>query len=73
MKTSNFDEVYCDVCGTDWTLRPEAGGFLFMTTAYCPDCEIEGLVSIRKFKEQRFITGYCPTDISFADWIRSKR
>ena len=29
--------VVCDICDQDWTDRPESGGFLFVSKAYCPD------------------------------------
>lgn len=27
--------VVCDICDADWTDRPESGGFLFVSKAYC--------------------------------------
>lgn len=65
--------VVCDVCSEDWTNRPESGGFLFGSYAYCPACFIAGLASIKRFDEEHFIKGFCPPGMSFADWVREQR
>jgi hypothetical protein len=65
-------EVICDICDKDWTDRPESGGFLFTSKAYCPDCAVEGLRGIKKYKEERYIVAMCG-DESFADFVRRMR
>lgn len=65
--------VVCDVCSGDWTDRPESGGFLFSSYAYCPDCAAEGLKTIRKYNEERYILARCPAGESYADFVRRLR
>jgi hypothetical protein len=64
--------VVCDVCGEDWTDRKESGGFLFGSYGYCPDCAVEGLRTIRRYNEERYIKAMCGSE-SFADFIRRIR
>jgi hypothetical protein len=64
--------VVCDICDQDWTDRPESGGFLFISKAYCPDCAVEGLRTIKKYREERYIRALCG-DESFADFVRRMR
>jgi hypothetical protein len=64
--------VVCDICDGDWTDRPEPGGFLFTSKAYCPDCAVEGLRTIKKYKEERYIVAMCGQE-SFADFVRRMR
>ena len=65
-------DVVCDLCGQDWTERPESGGFLFLSASYCPDCAVEGEKTIERFDEQRYIVARCGAE-SFADFIRRER
>lgn len=67
------DEVACDFCGKDWTDSNVSGGFLFDSKAVCPECAPRSLESIKGYHEERFIRGYCPPDLSFADWVRRLR
>lgn len=64
------DNVYCDICGKNWTRSDVSGGFYFSSYAYCPDCAERGLRTIKGNNEQHLIHGFCPNNISFADWIR---
>lgn len=65
------DEVICDSCGKRWTDSDVSGGFLFGSHGYCPDCEEEALARIKKYHEEHYIKGFCPKDMSHADWIRN--
>lgn len=65
--------VVCDICGEDFTDRPDVGGFIFTSKAYCPHCAPNGLQSIVKYGEERFIRAYCPEGRSFADFVRAYR
>lgn len=65
--------VTCDVCNEDWTDRPESGGFLFDSYAYCPDCAVIQLPTIQRYHEESHIKARCPSDQSFADWCRCLR
>jgi hypothetical protein len=65
-------DVVCDICAQDWTDRPESGGFLFGSYAYCPDCAVKGFKDIRKHKEDHRIRGFCGSE-SFADFVRRMR
>jgi hypothetical protein len=76
MKVETFDignEVICDWCGEDYTLRNECGGLLFQSKACCPVCvpKIEALAV--KYNEQEFIRGRCPEDMPFNKWCLSLR
>lgn len=66
-------QVFCDSCNGEWTERPESGGFLFGSKAYCPECEPDALDRIIEYDEQHFIKGHCPPSKSYADWCRNLR
>lgn len=61
--------VICDACNEDYTGKPDVGGFLFGSYAYCPKCAKRALPTIKFYKEERFIKAYCPEDKSFAVWV----
>jgi len=65
--------VLCDICNEDWTDRPESGGFIFESKAYCPDCARESLPSIIAYNEQHFIRASCPAGLAFPDFVRQYR
>lgn len=67
------DTVLCDFCNKDWTNKEETGGFLLQSKAVCPDCEERIMNNIKKFKEESFIRGKCPEDMSFYNWIMTLR
>lgn len=65
--------VVCDVCSDDYTDRNETGGFIFGSYAYCPTCAPEHLKQIEGYREEFHIKARCPTDKSFADFVRDYR
>ena len=65
------DNVICDICNKNWTRSDVSGGFIFSSTGYCPDCAEDGLKRIKKYNEEKYIKGFCPPDMSHADWIRN--
>ena len=65
--------VLCDGCEEDLTDDPRSGGFMFGSYGYGPCCAIQRLAGIRRYHEERYITAWCPPDVSFADWIRQIR
>jgi len=67
------DIVVCDICDVDYTGSPESGGFVFGSTGYCPVCAVEGLETIKKYNEEKYIKATCPPDKSYADFIREYR
>jgi hypothetical protein len=73
LQEATGDTVVCDTCGENWTDRPESGGFLFHSKAVCPACEPRQMKMILGYHEENFIRGYCPKDLSFADWVRRLR
>ena len=65
------DRVVCDICGGEWTNRPESGGIYgFGTKAICPDCTPSYIESAKRHNEERYIKARCPEGKSFADWVR---
>ena len=67
------DMVLCDVCDCDLTDDPRSGGFVFGSIGYGPRCAAEGLASIHRYNEERFIRAVCPPGMSYADFIRDYR
>jgi len=67
------DKVICDYCDKDYSDSDEEGGILFQSKAICPKCAPDTLVRIKKYKEEKFIRGYCPEGMSFKDWVLSIR
>lgn len=65
--------VVCDICDEDFTDRTECGGFIFGSKGYCPLCAPSGLVSIKRYAEERYIRATCPDGQSFADFVRAYR
>ncbi len=65
--------VICDICDADWSDRNESGGMLVLSKGVCPDCTPRLEKSIAGYKEEWSIKGRCPSNMSFADWIRSIR
>lgn len=62
--------VICDYCDKDYTHSNETGGVIFERNAACPDCapRLEA-----NNNELQHIKYRCPSEISFADWIRFLR
>lgn len=67
------DNVLCDYCNTDYTNSRRSGGFMFCSSAICPECAENTLNTIKRHKEMGSIKSFCPDGISFADYIRSIR
>jgi hypothetical protein len=67
------DQVNCDCCNKDWTDSTVSGGFMFDSYAYCPECAVSHIARIRSYNEENHIKERCPTNLSFADWIRRMR
>lgn len=66
-------QVNCDVCNEEYDHKPESGGFLFGSYAYCPKCAKEYLPSIQKDGEEHMITARCPDNLSFFKWVMKLR
>lgn len=62
--------VFCDICGDDWTDRPESGGLVFGSKACCPTCGPKVEADVKVYREEFYIRGRCPPRKSFADWVR---
>ena len=67
------NQVLCDSCGEDYTLRPDVGGMVFGSSGYCPACTRRMMLDIERYSEQSHISATCPPDMSFADFIRDYR
>lgn len=66
------DRVICDLCGEEWTDRPESGGLFGLgSKAICPDCEQQTLADCERYGESHLIRQSCPEGKSFADWVRT--
>jgi hypothetical protein len=65
--------VVCDRCDDDYTDKPDIGGFLFGSYAYCPKCAKANLPNIRKYGEAHLIKAHCQPDESFANFVRRMR
>lgn len=66
-------KVYCDLDSVDLTDDPRSGGYLFGSYGVGPCCAERFMKEIEKNGEQWNIKGYCPKDMSFADWCRAMR
>jgi hypothetical protein len=66
-------DVVCDACEKDWTSSEVSGGFLFGAYAYCPDCAEKGLKQVKEYGEEKYLKGFCPKDMSFADFVCEMR
>lgn len=76
MKTARIalnGAVVCDICNADYTGSNKQGGFIFGSYAYCPDCAVQGMDTIKAYGEEAFIRAYCPPEQSFADFVRAQR
>lgn len=61
--------VLCDLCNKDYTNSKEVGGMLFQSTAVCPDCLDEFMLSVRKYKEEKFIKAVAMPNETFRDFV----
>jgi len=62
--------VLCDMCNADYTESGEPGGFLFSSYAVCPQCTDKVEADAKEYGEEKHIKARCPSDMSFADWVR---
>ncbi len=67
-ETDLGERVFCDICGSEWTGKPDSGGFLFESKAVCPICAPRFMVHIIQSNEQEFIRAECPPEKSFWQW-----
>lgn len=65
------DSVICDTCGEDKSDCPASGGILFQSKAVCPECAVAFEASAKRHNEMHFIRARCPSDMSFAHWVRN--
>ena len=65
--------VICDICDKDYTDLPDNGGFIFTSSACCPDCAEKVLKTIKFHNAERFIKTTCPENVSFADFVNQYR
>lgn len=63
------DKVICDTCGTDFTLRTDAGGFIFESKGICPDCAPRFLKTVKLYEEEHFIKCMALPTVPFRDFI----
>jgi len=73
IKLNDSRKVICDLCDKDYTGSEVSGGFLFCSSAVCPDCEESFLKSVTKNSELSYIKGFCPKTLSFSNWVLSMR
>ncbi len=68
------DKVLCDFCGEEYNAQNKTtGGFLFDSNAVCPACAPDSLKRIIGYHEKDHIKSYCPTGMSFHDWVMQLR
>lgn len=71
MKTEVFDvgeQVWCDLCGEEYTNSDAVGGLLFGSKAVCPKCEPRMSASIAQYNEQHYIRGRAEEGETFKDF-----
>lgn len=66
------NRVVCDYCGADCTISPVSGGFVFGSYATCPTCAPKLEADAIKYGETELIRARCPSNMSFADWVRNE-
>lgn len=62
------EEVYCDICGDDFTENNMTGGFLFQTKAVCPRCAPSFEKSAKEYGEEHFIRAWAEPGETFKDF-----
>ena len=67
------DVVLCDYCNGDFTNSDVIGGLLVGSDAVCPRCQPKTLARLKLYHEEQHIQGFCPENMSFANWVRSIR
>lgn len=62
--------VACDGCGEQYSPNDKrTGGLMLGSSAYGPCCENRIMESIKRYKEEQYITARCPKDKSFRNWV----
>lgn len=69
IKIDMGDRVICDHCNEEYTNSDLSGGFLFDGKGICPKCAPDYLKSVESFNELEHIRAYCPSGLSFAQFI----
>lgn len=67
------EHVICDSCNEDFINSNAEGGFQFGSNVYCPNCTPRMLQSIKRYDEEKYITGYCPEGVTFKDYVLGLR
>jgi len=65
-----IEEVVCDICNADYTDSDVSGGFVFGSSAVCPECAPKMLADINEFGEVDLIRAHCPKGKPFGKWIQ---
>lgn len=69
MSEVQFNDVFCDFCGEDFTNRDDKGGLLFQSKATCPCCAKKIEADAARYGETQFIRDRCPQDMEFRNWV----
>jgi hypothetical protein len=67
------DSVLCDICDLDYTHRPDQGGFITGSYAYCPTCAKEKIHAFYDLGEEHLIRAWAGPGESFANFVRRMR
>lgn len=74
VKTIDIGEtVICDSCNGDYSNSEEQGGFIFCSWGFCPMCAPRMLITIKNYREERYIEAFCPRGMSYKDFILQAR
>ena len=68
-----FNEVYCDMCGDDYTHSDKIGGFLFGSKACCPVCQSAMIPDIKKYDEEYLIRDIASDGETFNQFVMRLR
>jgi hypothetical protein len=71
-KTKIFDigdQVYCDLCGEDYTHSDETGGFLFLSKGVCPKCAPGFMKTIKACNKKKYIKALNNNQTPFREFI----
>jgi len=63
------DSVVCDLCNEEYKGKPDSGGILVGSYAYCPKCAPEHEEGLKKYNEHHLIKARCPLGMPFAKWV----
>lgn len=67
--------VACDECGDEYTDSKGSGGFIWLNRATCPKCanNVLQVLPTQKLKRLLNTAWLCPSEMSFADFVREVR